>query len=405
MNILIINLHSALNLGDEAILQQTITLLHKKYPGSTITLMANHPKSWNIIENVFIKPSLIHYVENFNSFFLKGLALIRVLISLLLRGNIKFFVKGQNELQAILTSLRSADLVLSAGGGNFYTNTIIGKDFILNVLLLFFAGLLNKTIVMLPQSFGPVRTKCQMKLLKGGLKFAKKIYVREAQSYEFLVRIGINPQVVQLIPDLALLSNCEPRKPNRKNETYKIGMTIINRGAQTKTFKFQESYQVAIIKFIHKIIEQTNAELFIFVQCYGPSQDQNDNLISTFIYNRFCEVSDRIHLLNEYKNSNDLLCDLAEMDIMIASRMHSAIFSLATNTPSILIGYQPKSKGLFDLFGLQKYFMDITEVNAEKLYSLSADLFSNYRNISDQEIAILHDVRSTILESMLTEKW
>lgn len=405
MNILIVNLHSALNLGDEAIMQQTITLLKKKYPGSNITLMANHPESWKVVQNVNITPSLIHYIQNIDNVIVKLWRLIQISFDVLFQRRERWFRYKDDELREIYFLINDADLVLSAGGGNFYANTFIGRDFILNVFLLMISGLLNKTIIMLPQSFGPVRSRFQMTLLKKGLSFAKKIYVREEQSYMFLNKIGIDRRILQRLPDLALMQHIDPPKLDQNKNILKIGVTIIDRGAQNKRFKSQETYQLAFIDLIRETIAYTNAEVYIFVQCYGPSKDQNDSLISTNLYNQFYENTSRVHLLKDYKNSKDFLVDLAKMDIFISSRMHSAIFAIVTRVPSILIGYQPKSRGLYDLFDLEKYFIDMGEIHSKSLYSLSMDLFDNRKKNSEQVSSFLKKYQTDIMEAIIKDKW
>ncbi|MEM0111630.1 MAG: hypothetical protein QXK90_02560, partial [Candidatus Parvarchaeota archaeon] len=47
MNILIINLHSARNLGDDAILYETINGLKEIFPYASLTLAATDPDSWH----------------------------------------------------------------------------------------------------------------------------------------------------------------------------------------------------------------------------------------------------------------------------------------------------------------------------------------------------------------------
>lgn len=386
-------------------MQQTVTLLRKKYPGSSITLMANHPESWRVVQNVNINPSFIHYIQNSDNAIVKLWRLIQISFDVLFPRRGIWFCQKDDELREICVLIKNADLVLSAGGGNFYANTFIGRDFILNVFLLMISGLYSKTIVMLPQSFGPVRSRFQTALLKKGLSFVKKIYVREEQSYMFLTKIGVDRRVLQRLPDLALMQHIEPPQLDQNNDILKIGMTIIDRGAQNKRFKSQETYQLAIIDYIREIIARTSAEVFIFVQCYGPSKDQNDSLISANVYNQFDIIPSRVHLLKDYKNSKDFLVDLAKMDIFISSRMHSAIFAIVTRVPSILIGYQPKSRGLYDLFDLEKYFVDMGEIHSKSLYSLSMDLFDNREKNSDQVSSFLKEYQTDIMKAIIKDKW
>ena len=62
MNILILNVHSALNLGDDAIMHATLRGLQDLYPTATITVAANDPDSWRKFKRVRVVGSLTTWV-------------------------------------------------------------------------------------------------------------------------------------------------------------------------------------------------------------------------------------------------------------------------------------------------------------------------------------------------------
>ena len=65
------------------------------------------------------------------------------------------------------------------------------------------------------------------------------------------------------------------------------------------------------------------------------------------------------------------------MDGMVATRMHTSIFALTNNVPAISIGYQPKSKGMVDFFGMEHYFCDIRNITSASLFTLLCELIEN----------------------------
>lgn len=405
MKILIVNLHSALNLGDEAIMRQTLALIKSKFPDANITLMANDPKSWNIIEEVKIVPSLISFINETDNKGKHFFAILQILAYALIFKIFRRTISNHTTFNDTLSLIQESDLILSAGGGNFYSNTYFGRDFVLNILPIYFSAMLKKALIMLPQSFGPLKTDFQKRILQKSLQGARTIYVREKEAQQFLFDIGVAPNKIQPVPDLVFWNEIPDLKSYQTNEKKKIGITIIDRGAQSKDFNSQRQYELEIKSFIDQVLDKTNYEIFLFVQCFGPSSDQDDTIVTTRVFNNFAENNERVHLLKDYKVSRDLFEDLSKMDLMISSRMHSAIFSIVNNVPSILIGYQPKAKGLYKLCGFEDYYFDIKNVSGDNLFICTIDMLKAKDSITKQSTIIHGKFRQEIREGLLEAKW
>lgn len=404
MNVLIINLHSALNLGDEAIMQETLHLLKKKYPESKIALMANYPDSWNLYDDIDVFPSFYHYAISLKNSQHKIYEFFKCLLKLLSNLPKKERCLMGDKYSSTINAIKCADIIFSCGGGNYYANSFFCAGFLFNVLSLIYVGIQKKTIIMLPQSFGPFRYKIHYLILKFALKFPKKIFVRENISYELLKHMGISEKKIDVLPDLTFALSCDFKNKGQgleKNHKCKIGITIINRRAQYKGFLDQESYQNSLIKSIRMLLEKFNASIYLFVQCYGPTDDQNDNTITQSIYNECREYSNRIFLMNKYKESLKLIEDLSKMDFIIASRMHTAIFGMINKIPSILIGYQSKAKGLYDMFELENYYIPIENIDLQILQEKILYALENYRIYEEILNQRTQKLKITIEDSIL----
>ena len=71
--------------------------------------------------------------------------------------------------------------------------------------------------------------------------------------------------------------------------------------------------------------------------------------------------------MDSFANAIEMKSAYKQVDCVIATRMHAAIFALSTNTPVVLIGYQPKSLGMISYYGLEEYYCDIKMVTYESL--------------------------------------
>lgn len=379
MKILIVNLHSSKNLGDEAILRSTLYLISKNVKDSQITLVANDPQSWFDFNDCKTIPSFINLsIKDFNKFSFSFLQIFVLLINLLI-SFFPFTNKINNRFFTVIRSVKSADLILSCGGGNFYSNSFFGISLLLNCLIIIFAGLNKKRIIFLPQSFGPIKKKFHKYYLKASFYFSKKILVREKKSVDFLNSIKVDNSKIELIPDLAiLLTRFSKIVSSDLTEVIptnlRIGLTIMNRSEQIKDFKKQDKYEKSIESFLEKCLKKNSVEIHFFVQCYGPSHDQNDDTISKKIFENIKRYHKDVYFRNNFNNSIDLSNELAKMDLIIATRMHTAIFGLINYVPTITIGYQHKSQGLMDLFNLHEFFISIDEINLriiEEKFSLA----------------------------------
>jgi colanic acid/amylovoran biosynthesis protein len=406
MKILIVNLHSALNLGDESIMRGTLHLLQKKYKNANFTLMANHPTSWQFLPNVKIIPSLINFIESSDNIFLKAFHFLKIVLILVVGQKHIKSSKKDNELNIIIDAINKADVIYSCGGGNFYSNTFIGSNLIINLIAIIYSGLLEKNIIMLPQSFGPFNNKFHTFLVKKALQYPQKIYVRDTLSYNLLVSIGVSAKKLKLLPDLALSLPSAKNKMDKFNQNeINVGITVMNRGAQTKDFVGQADYQQAISQYISYLVNSEKYSISLFVQCYGPSIDQNDEIITSAIYEQYRTSSSKIYLKSGYKDSRALIEDISKMDILVATRMHTAIFGLLNYLPTLIIGYQPKAEGLCKLFGIQEYYVDFEKIDPYFLISKTERIIQNYHDIRIHIINKLSGINSLIEREILGDQW
>lgn len=365
--------------------------------------MANDPQSWNIFSNIKVLPSFINY-SNSNKKRKNLLKLIILIFSLMADlFHLDFFLPS--KVRVMINSIKDADVIFSCGGGNFYSNTFLASDLILNLLTIIFAGIKNKPIVMLPQSFGPFKHKYHRLLVKLSLSFVKSILVREPVSYDLLKDLNIPNEKIRLTPDLALgltVKKLEQSVTMDPCTHVKIGFTIIDRERQFSGFHHQNEYTDVIVRTIKQLLLDEQTSVFLFVQSYGPSEDQDDNIITTRIYQEFLDSKERVFLLNNYSKYDEILDDLSHMDILIASRMHTAIFGLINLTPTILIGYQPKAKGLYTMLGIETFYLSINNLNPnsllEKINKINQDKSKFILTVKSQMPQIIENINSCLKE-------
>ena len=395
MNILIVNVHSGLNLGDEAIMQATLLNIWERYPEANIVVAANDPESWMKYPNVKIVESLCHWGGDcrlgiYRPYFLQAFLNFVFLCSIVIAKRwlkIELSINCQKK-RDLISAYYQADLVLSCGGGNFYAHHNKSPALFWALMTLITAILLCKPVIMLPQSIGPIEGKIQKHLSRFTFRRINTIMVRERESLQFVKEVlKIDHRKTILLPDLAFGLNGSPTATISEEDCpIRVGITVIDRSAQLEEFITQEIYEESILSLINYLVSKFNCEIHLFAQCYGPSKDQDDRIITNHLFHKIPSHKNRVFLHDHFDNSADIISWYSNMTCVIATRMHSGIFALINNVPVLGIGYQPKTKGMLADYGLENFQCDIGQVSASRLISLVQEMLSNHEAIRQQII-------------------
>lgn len=389
--VLLLGAHSALNLGDDAIMHQTLKYLKEVFPSADITVAANDPQSWQRYAgpDVHILSSLTSCVVDRTDGswrWRKGavVATAARVVAELSWGRMgrRFGRNRQDDLGQLLSAYAAADRVYVCGGGNLYANRHLSVAFLWLVFTIAISVWLRKPTMMLPQSVGPVPGRIQQMVLRWLVEHMDLVTVREAESCTFLDSLGCRVSPV-ILPDLAFGLPPTVREVSHPSEFW-LGLTVMDFGAQNAAYGGQQAYEDAIVEAIGEVMTLmgSSVRVFLFAQCFGPSRDQDDRACSRRVYERLCVLSDSVHLVEREDDPFSLRQCYSEMDCLIGTRMHTAIFAAGGGVPLILIAYQPKAIGTMQLLGLGDYVCRIQDLTRQRLGDLLASARKHQATLS-----------------------
>ena len=294
------------------------------------------------------------------------------------------WLAGTTAQHELLAAYYDTDLVLSCGGGNFYAYRSLSIAYLWSLATLWLALALGKRTILLPQSIGPVVGRFQRWLTRQVFKRPARILLREQQSAKFLTELGLNRESI-VLADLAFaLPSAADRLDlsDAGGAQLRIGVTVIDRGAQEGSFRQQAAYEEMLAKLLIQIHQEFQAHLYIFVQCYGPTPDQDDRRCARRLYERVRQETGAVTLMPDFQDALDIRAVYTQLDCLIGTRMHTGIFALSQAVPVVLIGYQPKALGTMALFGLEQYCLDITTMTDSDLMRLMRQLLEHRTTLS-----------------------
>ncbi|HEY0601967.1 MAG TPA: polysaccharide pyruvyl transferase family protein [Herpetosiphonaceae bacterium] len=398
MKILILNAHSAQNAGDLAILRESIACMRRAFPGADLTITMNDELSDLLPADAVFVGSFTRWMMRVDARgewrWRKSLvplyAALLILTSLLYRLTGLQLLPRLPERRDLLRAYYAADVVAVIGGGHLYARHSANIAFAWLWLGIALAVLMGKPLIFLPQSFGPLPGAVQQEMLRWLLSRSALVVAREYRSLRLLAEIGLRRRVL-VLPDLAFGDDSteSPLVPQVAALTGDrqplIGLTLMDWQGQNPQFHNQRSYENAVLALMRHVGERYGARVVLFAQCTGPTAAHDDRIIARrLLAEARSQGIDGVYFVDAALSPEQLKAAYEHLDLLVATRMHSAIFALSRNVPALAIGYLYKSVGIMEMLGLERHALDIATIDAETLCAGFDALWSERETIRRQ---------------------
>ena len=391
MRILIVNAHSFRNAGDAALIQVTVQQLRASLPGCSIVLSIDDTDQMPPMD-VEVTSSLFTWVKKADE---EGYSSWRVLhllwlvpATLLPVITFRFWRKPvlaltPSKVQSMLRAYWEADAVVSKPGGFLYSSGL-GLTLLVSVYIMALALLLDKPLYLLPQSIGPLTRRWECHLLKWILSKARLVMVRERISLAQLASCNLSDPGGLLVPDMAFAFQGQPREVAAKwmeenlgqdlGDGPILGMTVIDWGAQNPQFRNQEKYEAACSGAARFFLQTYGGRVILFSQVFGPYQSSDDRPPAQRVASYLRDLK-AVSFISAPVPPDLLKALYGLTTLFIGSRTHSCIFALSQGVPTLAIGYQHKTRGIAQMAGIERWVIDIEDINEEKLVGRVAALW------------------------------
>lgn len=365
MKIMFLDICSNKNAGDAAMQFSLIDIIKENIPNGKVLLATRFGQNQKVdalqefeefrkLDETEIIPGAYQTFVSFESQEKSHLTFLRKVKKLL--ASFKIFPL----LISISFNLKTLALILSKFQGGTYTQKATDADVILwngrNVRrvngirgYLKLAELLanpamvsyiDKPKYICGMSFWPIKRGLNLWILKGVISKFDKLYVRETESLKIARKIGLRNVV--LMPDLSFyfLKGFPKSKSIKKTNSLRkkqIAVTLVSARELTNVIKM-ENYINLIVNTLNVVKEKYELKPIIVRQVtYGPEvEDEVINIIKK-------KVKD-LDVLPPPTHIKDLLHVYSESSLLLATRMHSAIFSMSCGTPVVAMPYDWKGK-------------------------------------------------------------
>ena len=422
-NILILDFCSEKNRGDAAMQVGTIKLIRKYFPADTnISVISvfganqledvrpeyDHSLEMDIELLGGLKPTFYPleqdnerselFIELLNSLAFTLSILLLFLVSIKTPKTLINMLLPSRARQTFSSFLKADTVIWN--GRNFRSRGNQLLEFYRTLHLVYhslLAHALSKPIACIGASVWELRPMARS-VLKLAFDNCYFISVREKRSYDVAKKVlgKDNEKKLYLLPDLsfAVFDDIDPSLQTKQfSDTdfpQKIGITIVDWQSDGK--EIRTTYQRTIQETIQYFLEK-GSQVFIIPQVV-KKWEHFESLLEDIKAGLHTPEVEKITIIQGEPKVRDLLGIYAQLDFLVATRMHSAIFASVVQTPLIAISYDDGGKwSILEELGYSDFIIPYSKVSSSSLIELISSCWQ-------QKDALLEKVHIHVSENI-----
>lgn len=227
---------------------------------------------------------------------------------------------------------------------------------------------------------GPIYGHLGRFLAKSALALADFRSYRDASSLQYLNSIGFVTANDRVYPDLAfslpkdLITQNSLR--NRRRPVVGLGVMLyagkysVEKPNATTYRNYLENL-VILVKWL--LAREYDVRLLIGDLCDTPVKEE----LKCLLKERLPEYNASRIIDDEVASVEQLLSQLADTDLVVATRFHNVLLALLHNKPVVAISFHHKVSSLMSSMGLSEYCVDINNFKGEDLIARVSDVERN----------------------------
>jgi polysaccharide pyruvyl transferase WcaK-like protein len=313
-----------------------------------------------------------------------------------------------------LKQLQEADLVVSLAGGDSFSDIYGLRRLVYISLPQILALLLNRRLILLPQTIGPFEQQISRRIARFVLNRAELIYCRDRMSEKATRHLlGVNDTDTKLRFCYDVGFDVTPKRPKhftiaglpsqKTGDEVLVGFNVsgllaMGGYSQNNMFGLSISYEQLVLRLISFMIEEHSATVLLIPHVFGTS-GENDVAACEHIFSLLRGKHEgKIGLLLGVDAYNEVKHVIGTCDFFIGSRMHACIGALSQSVPAVSIAYSDKFAGVMESIGVPDLVVDPRVKNEEQILRAVGRAFQQRLLVREELNARMPLVKQTIQE-------
>jgi polysaccharide pyruvyl transferase WcaK-like protein len=307
---------------------------------------------------------------------------LAILMRLIQSAKLRCWLLDRNVyLQAIC----AADVLAAMSGGDSFSD-IYGLSRLLYVSLPQLLGiLLGKRLVLLPQTYGPFRSRTSRAIARFIVRRAERVYARDAQSvsealallpcasegqkvrFSYDVAFGVDP----ILPaDLNVDGLERPYETRMKLVGLNIsGLLWMGGYDRTNMFGLKTNYRDLIYQLVELFVSKFGANVLLVPHVFGtdPSGESDSAVCEKAFVELIEKYPGRLGCLRGKLNQSEIKYVIGACDFFVGSRMHACIAALSQTIPAVSLAYSDKFVTVMRTLGVERLAVDARTLSQEEI--------------------------------------
>ncbi|MDD4843705.1 MAG: polysaccharide pyruvyl transferase CsaB [Anaerotignum sp.] len=280
-------------------------------------------------------------------------------------------------------AIKGCDVLLS-GGGSLLQDSTSTRSLLYYLSITVVAKLMRKKVMLYANGIGPVSGKRNRRLVKQVVNKADLITLREENSYEELLSMGVNPQKCFVTADPVFTMDCIPKEEAQmllKAEGIPLEKPLVV--VSVRNWKEMDRFIDRFAKLCDTIVEEYDRTI-VFLSMQMP----NDITVSEKVRKK---MKQNAYILRSNYSPYEIMGVISMADFILSMRLHTLIFAARQKVPLIGFIYDPKIE-----YYLEKLEMPsggkLKEFDMRKTLAMVDDIIHNrekYIEILEEKEALL----------------
>jgi len=331
LTFLIYGYYGKKNTGDEAMLEIIVNKLKKIYPDCKIWVNSYDLSNLKKLDNIFTAKEFCF--------------------------NHRITLKTEWE---IFRKIAKMDVIIYGGGTFLQDYGIKWTNMFVRFIRTLMAKILKKNVIAIGAGASNIETFWGKLFCKWIVKLTDITVLRDIDSMNLLLKLGVPKTKMELSTDLTFLRNdfINYKKRNEfiAKNPIKIGVSILPfYSAILKNQKKSEEFIKELSTNFDLILNKLNAKLY-FISMKG-GEKANDYEFAKLLINKMSN-SQKVVLFKHENESKKTLDMIQRMDFAIGMRLHFLIFCFLANVPCIAISYNSKVKSFMKSIKMDQWCID-----------------------------------------------
>lgn len=318
------------------------------------------------------------------------------------------------SISLFIKNINTCDVVFDTSGGDSYSD-IYGNNRMLHQYLPKAIVLSRKKkLVFTPQTIGPFKSSIWSKLCGRQMKNSLAVFARDNKSFELGKKFNLDN--IYQVTDMAMVLPYESDRYNieHTDEKLRVGVNVsglLYNGGYTENNQFglKANYKELIDEIIKMLMTELKCDVYL-VPHVITTGTESDNEACEKIKKEYPSV----HYKEIFEGPIEAKSFIANLDLLIGSRMHSTIAAISSGVPVLPLSYSRKFEGLFGSIDY-KECINLKEDNKEGVLNKIRDFVNSIDTIHEnvkhsneiiaEKISLYSSELDRALEKCENEKW